>query len=167
MGTKAPYYGNIAVAAMLGNTATTPATVAHIPLSGASSAEAAYAAYEGGPGSQKLARVMVLNMNTYNTTEGGEGLVPVANPPCRGRRSYTFSVPAGTGSVARVQRLWADGSDAISGISWDGTSYNYELDDGKPVVLTNVTWRGEMVAVVDGKVTVSVGDSSAAMLSFD
>ena len=50
MGTKAPYYGSIAVAAALGNT---PATVVEIPLDSQTSGaklqpEAAYAIYTSG-----------------------------------------------------------------------------------------------------------------------
>ncbi|KAL1998863.1 hypothetical protein VTN02DRAFT_5464 [Thermoascus thermophilus] len=38
-----------------------------------------------------------------------------------------------------VQRLLANGRHAITGITRDGWSYNYELDGGKPVRLDNVT----------------------------
>lgn len=148
---------------MIGDTTQVETVIANIPL--ANSTEAAYAAYVGT--GRTLARILVVNMNTYNTTVDGAGLEPLANPPCRPRRTYTFRLPDGAvaATVARVQRLWALGSDAISGITWDGWSYNYELDEGKPVLLPNVT-RGETVAIVDGMVTVKVPDSSAVMLSF-
>ena len=63
-----------------------------------------------------------------------------------------------------VRRLMANGSDAISGITFDGYSYNFELDDGKPVLLGNVT-RGEVLKVGrDGVLSLDVPWSSAVLL---
>ncbi|CAN8101169.1 unnamed protein product [Discula destructiva] len=168
MGTKPPYYGNIAVAAFLGNTLTSPVSIANIPLS--SDAEAAYAAYSvGGSSPNTLVRAIVINMHGYNTTVNGTGLGATPTPlPSRVVRVYTFDVAGSlqTGDRVAVQRLSANGSDAISGISWDGWSYNYELDRGRPVRLNNVT-TGEFATVgADGTIVVGVPDSSAAMLSF-
>jgi hypothetical protein len=60
----------------------------------------------------------------------------------------------------------ANGSDAVTGATFDGYSYNYELDNGKPVLLKNIT-RGESVKVSrKGDLTVDVPDSSAVLLSF-
>jgi hypothetical protein len=59
----------------------------------------------------------------------------------------------------------ANGSDAITGITFDAWSYNYELAQGKPVRLGNVTY-GEATVVKDGVVAVDVPDSSAALLTF-
>ena len=42
-------------------------------------------------------------------------------------------------------------------------SFNYELDNGRPVKLDNVT-VGETVQVADGAVSVVVPDSSAVVL---
>jgi len=162
-GTKAPYYGNVAAAAVLGDTAQHRVAVAEVPLAG-DAREAAYAAYEDG----RLARLAVLNLNTYNTTAGGTGLgLSDSRPPARPSRNYTFAVGGGAGTTARVLRLIANGSDAITGITWDGWSYNYELDRGRPVRLANVT-VGEVAAVAgpEGHITVSVPDASAAVLCF-
>lgn len=166
IGTKPPYYGNIAVAAFLGNTLTRPVSIAHIPLS--TDAEAAYAAYSAS--SNQLLRAIVINMNTYNTTLGGTGLGLAPNITQRVAREYTFDVGGGgslqPGDRVAVQRLSANGSDAISGISWDGWSFNYELARGRPVRLSNVT-TGEYVTVgANGTVVVSVPDASAAVLNF-
>lgn len=158
-GTKAPYYGNIAVASMLGDTTKAAVSIAPVPLS--SDVESAYAAYTGG----KLQRVMVVNMRGYNTTEDGEGLTPLPSPAARPIRDYTFALGgAAEGQRVGVQRLMANGSDAITGITFDGWSYNQDLDNGKPVRLANVT-TGETLTVKDGAVTVQVPDSSAVLLS--
>jgi len=58
----------------------------------------------------------------------------------------------------------ANGSDAITGITFNGLSYNYELDLGKPRLVGNVTkdeiiWVGE-----DGIFGVKVPYSSAALV---
>ncbi|KUI70104.1 Beta-glucuronidase [Cytospora mali] len=165
IGTKPPYYGSIAVAAFLGNTVDTPVSVASIPLS--TDAEAAYAAYSVASG--VLLRTIVINMNGYNTTVDGSGLGEATDIPVRVSRTYTFDVTGGNlsaGDQVAVQRLYANGSDAITGITWDGWSYNYELDNGRPVRLDNVT-VGEYVTVSEnGTVNVSVPDSSAALLVF-
>ncbi|ROW07920.1 hypothetical protein VMCG_03621 [Cytospora schulzeri] len=165
IGTKPPYYGSIAVAAFLGNTVTTPVSVLNIPL--ANERETAYAAYSAGSGA--LLRAIVINLNGYNTTVDGTGLGESPDPPVRISRTYTFDVTGGSvgpGDQVTIQRLYANGSDAITGITWDGWSYNYELAYGLPVRLDNVT-VGEYATVgEDGTVDVSVPDSSAALLSF-
>ncbi|ORY55446.1 uncharacterized protein BCR38DRAFT_356867 [Pseudomassariella vexata] len=158
-GTKAPYYGNIAVAAFLGNLKTTPVRIANIVLGGGGAAtEAAYAAYVN----NVLKRIMVVNMNEYNYTANGTGRGLNITP--RPVRTYSFDVGTGV-TKATVQRLYANGSDAISGITWDGWSYNYELNGGRPVRLSNVT-VGELVVVTNGIVEVGVADSSAVVLNF-
>ncbi|KAK5993495.1 Beta-glucuronidase [Cladobotryum mycophilum] len=161
-GTKAPYYGSIAVAATLGDSVRNPVSISAIPLP--DDHEAAYAAHLTSRGT--LARITVLNMRSYNTTVGGEGLEPVPNPPKRPSQTYTFAVDGvRNGQRVNVQRLIANGSDAITGITFDGWSYNYELALGLPVRLHNVT-TGEKAVVQNGKVTVSVPDSSAVLLTF-
>ncbi|CAK7228223.1 hypothetical protein SBRCBS47491_006829 [Sporothrix bragantina] len=175
-GTKPPYYGNIAVAATLGDTYQHNVSVASLSYPGDPDVDSAYAVYVDG----RLARVLVLNMRGYNTTVGGTGLEgPIAvEIPRRLSQNYTFALPTAsfsfnstvttggnnTGGVL-VQRLLAKGSDAITGITWDGWSYNVELDGGRPVQLANVT-TGERLAVQDGNVTVNLPDSSAALLHF-
>ena len=158
IGTKPPYYGNIAVAAMLGNLVRNEVNIVNLPLPEAE--ESAYAAYVDG----KLKRVAVVNMREYNYTVNGTS--SVLNPVARPTQNYTFAVPKDCGGEwVGVKRLYANGSDAISGITWDGWSYNWELDHGKPVRLHNVT-TGEKVQVKGGVVSVAVLDSSAAILEF-
>ncbi|KAI0456376.1 glycoside hydrolase family 79 protein [Xylaria acuta] len=171
-GTKAPYYGNVAVAAFLGNLRIEPVRVAHLDLrrSGNGTTEetevgvrdAAYAAYVD----NALARIMVVNMRAYNHTLGGAGDLGAPNPAPRGVRTYRFGVDGfADGREALVRRLHANGSDAVTGITWDGVSYNYELDLGRPVRLRNVT-TGERVPVRNGAVEVAVPDSQAVVLDF-
>ncbi|KAK4938874.1 hypothetical protein LTR10_020781 [Elasticomyces elasticus] len=155
LGTKAPYYGNIMVAAFLGDLTTSNVSIADIELG--RTYQNAYAAYVDG----RLARIAIVQMNEWNTTNGTAGTRP--------SESFTFQVPP-TASGANikgvsVQRLIANGSDAITGITFDGLSYNYELEQGKPVMLNNVT-RGEVLQVAqNGVVSVDVPWSSAAILN--
>lgn len=157
-GTKAPYYGNIAVAAFLGNLKTANISIANLPLQ--NYYESAYAAYTN----SKLARVAIINMRQYNYTVNGTSTIP--NTVSRPSLSYSFAVPENCGDRVSVKRLYANGSDAITGITWDGHSYNYELNQGKPVRLTNVT-TDEVARVANGVVDVTVPDSSVAVLNFD
>lgn len=109
---------------------------------------------------------MVVNMRAYNYTLNGTGDLDLRNPAPRKVRTYSFGVDGfADGREALVRRLYANGSDAITGITWDGISYNYELDLGKPVRLQNVT-TGEKVLVKNGTVEVAVPDSQAVVLDF-
>jgi hypothetical protein len=157
IGTKPPYYGNVAVAAFLGNLEKDNVQIGNLPL--ANPVESAYAAYEKG----KLKRVVVVNMREYNYTVNGTSSVP--NPAPRPSQMYEFQVPRSVAGVALVQRLWANGSDAITGVTWDGYSFNYELKRGVPVRLWNVT-NGETVRARNGVVSIDVPDSSAAVIKF-
>ncbi|KAI2472542.1 glycoside hydrolase family 79 protein [Annulohypoxylon bovei var. microspora] len=157
LGTKAPYYGDVAAAAFLGAAG---AGVAQVVLGGEGvdqETDVAYAAYESGA----LARLLVLNLREYNYTLGGTG--PGLNPVSRPDRTYRFS--GLDAAEATVRRLHANGSDAVTGVTWDGWSYNYELERGKPVRLENVT-TGETVRVVGGAVEVRVPDSEIVVLDF-
>ena len=152
--TMPPYYGSIAAAAMLGNSTASEVRIANIPLT--SSTEAAYAAYVDG----RLARIAVINMQGYNVTDVGQQTLP-----SRGLPSYLFSIPQSTSTAVGVRRLIAEGSDSMTGISFDGYSYAYELQQGVPVLLSNVT-RGETIPINNGTVAVQVMDSSAVILDF-
>ena len=153
LGTKPPYYGNIAVASMLGDLTKANVSIINIPLS--SELESAYAAYVDG----ELARVAIINLAEYNYT----GTARTTGP--RPTVTYNISVPSAYGGQSvGVQRLMANGSDALSGITWDGYSYNWELDEGRPVLLRNVT-RGEMVKIgPGGELQVMLPFSSVAIV---
>ncbi|KAK6074180.1 beta-glucuronidase [Seiridium cupressi] len=158
IGTKAPYYGNIAVAAFLGNLGISPVQIAELDTGGGDH-EAAYLAYVD----NVLRRVMFINLNEYNYTLNGTG--PGLNPEPRTVRTYSLNVGNLT-NTASVQRLYANGSDAITGITWDGYSYNYELDEGRPVRLDNVTY-GEKLNITGGIVQVGVADSQVVIVDLD
>ena len=145
-GTKAPYYGNIGVAAFLGGIE----SIVNLPMYNETSA--AYAGYDRG----NLKRIIAINMQQYNASSWNAEFL---NNYTRPVESVTFNVPCG----GSIRRLIANGSDAITGIAFDGYSYNWELDNGNPVLLTNVT-RGESFQSLGGSVTIQVPYSSAAIL---
>ena len=155
-GTKAPYYGNIGVAAFLGKSEET--RVVNLPLG--NEREAAYAAYTN----SSLDKIMVINLMAYNATDYNQEYI---NDFERPSEEYGFQLSEEyKGKEVGLKRLMANGSDAISGITFDGYSYNFELDEGRPVLLKNVT-RGERVNVgEDGVVKVEVPWSSAVILRF-
>lgn len=126
----------------------------------ASDMESSYGIYKNG----ELAKIVAINMHGYNTTIDGAGTQPLPDPDPRPARSFEFTVPSSwVGKEVGVQWLMANGSDAITGVTFDGWSYNYELDNGKPVKLDNVTTGDTLKA---GEVLkVSVPDSSAALLT--
>ncbi|GAM87581.1 hypothetical protein ANO11243_056080 [Dothideomycetidae sp. 11243] len=151
-GTKAPYYGNIAAAAFVGRAGS---VVANVPLPGTT--QAAYVVYRD----DQLEKVMLINMLAFNTTGFGDG------NQTRPAFDYQVHLPSCCeGTKVKLQRLMANGSDAISGVTFDGFSFNYELDGGKPVLMTNTT-RGEEAVVQGGVVDVTVVASSAVMLVLD
>ncbi|PVH67679.1 glycoside hydrolase family 79 protein [Cadophora sp. DSE1049] len=150
IGTKPPYYGNIAVAAALGNITKSSIRVQNIPLK--AETEAAYAIYA----EDKLERLMVINLNQYNYS--------IPNPAPRPEIAYNFTLPASCAGSGVVQRLIANGSDAITGITFNGISYNYELDEGKPKAMLNVTRDDTVWVGQDGGVQVWVPWSSAALV---
>lgn len=158
-GTKAPYYGNIAVASFLGDLSSADKLpqIVNIPLP--SEREAAYANYVRG----KLAKLIVINMDAYNATDGNESVNDYERPEVH----YSFQLPPSVKGEFEVRRLIANGSDAITGVTFDGYSYNYELDDGVPVRQDNVT-VGETVDVGrEGMLEVVLPRSSAAIVVFD
>ena len=154
--TKPPYYGHVAAATALGNSGEHDVQVAELPLE--SETDSAYAIYEDG----HLARIAVLNMREYNHTSALE----------RPNRKYSFTLDerghtGGRPKRAAVQRLLADGANSISGISWDGLSFNYDLDGGKPVPLENMTAAcNEVVRLRNGKFSIELLDSSFALVNF-
>ncbi|ETS83220.1 hypothetical protein PFICI_05096 [Pestalotiopsis fici W106-1] len=150
--TKAPYYGNIATAATLGNVARNKTQISSIPMS--NTTDSAYAIYKDG----SLASIAILNMAGYNYTKP---------PTTRPSKTYSFSISDESKYKAgSVKRLMANGSDAITGITWDGYSYNYNLANGKPSRLTNITnsEQEEPVKVINGAFNVTLPHSSFTLV---
>lgn len=155
-GTKAPYYGNVAVASYLGDLTgkANLQKIVNIPLP--NEREAAYASYVSG----KLAKLIVVNMEEYNATAGNNYTDSYPRPI----EEYNFQLPRGVKGEFGLQRLLANGSDAITGVTFDGYSYNYELENGLPVLQRNVT-RDEKVRVGrDGMLRVQMARSSAVIV---
>jgi hypothetical protein len=166
IGTKAPYYGNAMVAAMLkSNKESDDVQVVNLPLS--EETEAAYAAYVNG----HLARIAVVNLQEYNytTSDSDSDSDSLSDSPSdstqRPVAKYSFQIPATLAKSLSVQRLIANGSDAITGITWDGWSYNYELQGGKPVRQSNVTIGESLSVSKKGMIEIGVPYSSGAMIN--
>jgi hypothetical protein len=154
IGTKPPYYGNLAVAAMMHKLhPSSLLAISHLPASTANTSF--YTAHVN----NTLTRILIVDLHTYNTTANN---FTTSFP--RPVQTHEFVVPRGCKS-GRVSRLMANGSDAVTGITWEGKSYAYELAEGKGVRMGNVT-QGESVDV-DGKgvVRVDVAWSSAVIVS--
>ena len=166
IGTKAPYYGNAMVAAMLkSNKESDDVQVVNLPLS--EETEAAYAAYVNG----HLARIAVVNLQEYNYTisDSDSDSDSLSDSPSASTQrpvaKYSFQIPATLAKSLSVQRLMANGSDAITGITWDGWSYNYELQGGKPVRQSNVTIGESLSVSKKGMIEIEVPYSSGAMIN--
>lgn len=150
LGTKAPYYGNIATAAALGSI-TADTRVQNIQLKNVDpSTSSSYAIYTN----SKLVRLMIVNLNQYNYT------VPETRP----YNTYNFTVPGACAGVGVVQRLIANGSDATTGITFNGATYDYEIAKGKPKLVDHATKDETVWVGQDGGVAVEVPDSSAALV---
>ncbi|KAF2769923.1 hypothetical protein EJ03DRAFT_292377 [Teratosphaeria nubilosa] len=156
-GTKAPYYASLTVAAFLGNLRDSTPSIVNLPLP--SEQESAYAAYVGG----ELARLIIVNLQGYNASDYNSEYI---NNYARPVEQYTFQLPSSVVGSVNLRRLMANGSDAITGVTFDGYSYNYELGNGLPVLLQNVT-RGETAHVgQNGMLKVGVPRSSAVIVDF-
>lgn len=119
--------------------------ISNIPLS--RDTESAYAIYDG----DHLSKLVVTNLQAFNSTTAGG----------RPSRHYSFRVP-GQVQSAKVERLIAPGTEVLGNITFGGVSYDYDLKQGKPVVINP---KEEMASVEDGVVSIDVPDSSAALLT--
>ncbi|KAL3492415.1 hypothetical protein BJX62DRAFT_236233 [Aspergillus germanicus] len=160
IGTKVPYYGNLATAAILGNLGIDEVQVVGLKYDEDGGTESAYGIYHAGD----LAKVVVLNMAEYNFTKSGNAMDEELNTKKRGSHNFSINVPESFNDrLATVRRLEAPGADSITGITWDGYTFIYEVDNGVGRRLENVTY-GETIVVADAKVTVRIPHSSAVVL---
>ena len=158
-GTKAPFYGNIAVSAFLGNVRSEALRPQVVDLGLPRFDESAFASYVAG----RLAKIAVINLREYNATASNVGFVDAYPRPVD---SYTFELPHGY-RTGHLQRLLANGSDSITGVTFDGFSYAPELDIGRPMRLDNVTVGEQLRVGRDGRATVTLPRSSAVIISFE
>ena len=131
--------------------------IVNLPLS--REREAAYASYVKG----KLARVIVVNMNEFNATAGNEFVDAYERPVER----YSLKLPRGVEGCFGLRRLLANGSDAVTGVTFDGFSYDFELDGGFPVRQTNVTSGETVIVGREAVLAIDVPWSSAVIVDFD
>jgi hypothetical protein len=164
VGTRPAYYANVAVAAMVGDSGARRTQVVQVPLPlsapGRADTQVVYAAYEH----SGLQRVMVVNMQAWNGTAPLSNGVAVPATAARPVATYYFTAPAECAGTASVSRLLANGSDAVTGTTWDGYSYEYELQLGRPVLLSNGSGYERITVDASGKFRVNVPWSSAAMV---
>lgn len=139
--TRPPYYGQVMVASAIGNSPNTH--VVNIPLS--EDTESAYAIYDG----SRLSKLVVINLRAFNHTTAD-----------RPNREYRFQVP-GHYQNAKIDRLLGPGSDASGKITFGGVSYDYALNEGRPVRLHSE----ETTGIEYGVLTVEVPDSSAVLVT--
>lgn len=143
--TRPPYYGQIMVASALGRSEYSQ--VVNIPLS--EDTNSAYAIYN----EDELSKLVVLNMQAFNQTSGESS---------RPTRECKFQIP-GNARRAKIERLIAPGSDSTDHVTFGGVSYDYDLKEGKPVV---VDPKMEMARIRNGVLSIELPDSSAALVTF-
>jgi hypothetical protein len=131
------------VASAIGNVR--DARIVNIPL--VEDTEAAYGIYHG----DELSKLVVLNLQAYNQTE-------TRNRPTR---EYEFKIPTHF-KKAQVERLSAPGSDSVGSITFGGISYDYELSEGRPVVVDE---QEDSATIDHGVLRIIVPDSSAVLLT--
>ncbi|KAF1984509.1 glycoside hydrolase family 79 protein [Aulographum hederae CBS 113979] len=154
-GTRAPYYAHIAAASTLGNLTPGNVQIAHIASKTLNDTDAAYAVYSAG----KLVRIMVINLLDYSPSSNSSSPAP-ARPKTR----YNLALPKSCAGIGIVNRLTASGSQAVTGVTWNGMSFNWEIEGGKGKILGNTT-RNEWIAVgSNGVVFLDVVASGAALV---
>lgn len=131
------------VASAIGNSQ--DARIVNIPLE--EDTEAAYGIYHG----EDLTKLVVLNLQAYNQTVSRN----------RPSREYEFKVPNHV-KKAKIERLSAPGSDSVESVTFGGVSFDYDLLEGRPVVVDE---NEESASIDRGVLRISVADSSAVLLT--
>lgn len=149
--TKPAYYANVATAEIVGDVSRGDVKVIQLDLGSDAdeNVDVGYGIYVDG----EIEKVTLLNLRSWNISATSE----------RPAKKYEIVAPKAAKS-AELKRLTADGTDAQSGISYGGYSYNLELDNGKPVRLDNVTDVEEVRVGRHGKLVLEVPSGSAAVL---
>lgn len=144
--TCAPYYGNMVVAAAVGSSSST--TISWLDLGSDDGTLSAYELYDDG----ELARIVILNMIEYKTGSG-----------TRPSQSFTLTVPSSV-TEASVERLTAAGADVKTDITFGGVSYDYDLGQGKPVVVNQTAAQETVKASTPGTLKVTLQASEGVVL---
>ena len=154
----APFYGQIFAADFIGlHQGDVQVTELKLPKGTNTDLLSAYAAYESG----RLARIAMLNMNFWSGK-------PDCSPSASSRpiQNVEVAVPenAKAGHVKKLTSPRGADAHASDGITWGGTSWNTEENDG---IGRQVLGENESVSTLpisNGTVTVSVAASEAIML---
>lgn len=141
-----PYYGKMAAAVFLADSANIQ--VKKISLNGSADHDSGYGAYENG----QLKRIALLNLREYDSSSGNS----------RGEQKYTVKVQPHESWV--VQRLTAAGSDVVSGVTYNGFSYEYS-SMGKPVQVQGTASNERAQANSQGNLVITVADSEAVIVT--
>ncbi|KAJ3030455.1 hypothetical protein HDV00_008879 [Rhizophlyctis rosea] len=156
VGTKPPFYGNLAVAAALKQARGGLIRVQNLPI-GTSETDVAYAIYRN----DLLKRVVIINLNEHNTTTTAP---PLTSTP-RANTTYSLTVPSTcTSESAILHRLIAPGANSITNVTYNGMSYDYDKDLGRPVKVPDVEGNEQVPIGADGVVYVTVPWSSAVVV---
>ena len=139
---RAPYYGNLLVADVVGSSPTMQ--ILNVDLDDWSLS--AYASFESG----LLAKYVVINLDEWNSTTNYS----------RPAQQISLQVPADV-TGARVDFLSAAGAEATDGITWAGMSYGFQ-SLGLGVQTANDTLN---VVAVNGTVNVSVESTEAIVVT--
>ena len=123
-------------------------TIAYIDMGSVDGTVSGYGVYENG----QLRRVVVLNMKEWRSDSG----------TARPSSSFSVNVPRGV-QGAKVERLTAPGAEVLSGVTFGGVSYDYDLKEGKPVVVDAGAAK-EAVVGKKGVLSVVLNDSEGVVL---
>ncbi|KAF2226210.1 hypothetical protein BDZ85DRAFT_294536 [Elsinoe ampelina] len=156
--TKPAYYGNVALAAFLGEMGGGEkeggkTSVADLWKESGDTG-AVYGAWKGG----RLRRVLVVDLREWNGTEANV----YKNQGTRKTGRYVLDLAKGVECEGKVKRLEAVGADARDGVTFDGVSYDFERKQGKPVRVKRESQ--EKAKRVKGSLVVEVPWSSAAII---
>jgi hypothetical protein len=145
IGTRPPYYGELAAATFLGDSS--KVVVQELAVPSTEGVESAYAAYVQG----HLARLAVVNMREYNSTSAD------THPS----QIYHFKVDKGSWWTIKV--LTAPGSDVTTNVTFNGYAYEYETL-GKGARVHDRTSDQQVRADSQGSLGIRVYDSEAVVI---
>lgn len=144
--TLPPYYGKLAAATFLADSASIKVSI--IPLGGSPYFDSGYGASVGG----KLERIALLNLREYDSNSSS----------ARGKQEYIVKVQPF--QIWEVQRLTAAGAHDVTGVTFNGYSYEY-ASLGRPVRAHGMSTNEVVIADGHGNLHVTVADSEAVVVT--